>query len=183
MFLPNYRATPHTKTGFSPSHLLFNRLIKTKQPQIVRESQAENHAIVLMKDQQAKAKMKENADTKRRAKHSTIQIGDIVLLRQRKQNKFSMKFDPSPYWVTHKKGTMLTATRNGRSVTRNTSLFKKVNQDVDHMGAEESDDDLASDEPDVPVPVPVPIPIANDLPRYPVRSRQSFRHLGQNIYE
>ena len=32
----------------------------------MRESQAENHAIVLMKDQQAKVKMKENADTKRR---------------------------------------------------------------------------------------------------------------------
>ena len=32
MFLLNYRATPHTTTGFAPSHLLFNRLIKGGDP-------------------------------------------------------------------------------------------------------------------------------------------------------
>ena len=31
-FLLNYRATPHSTTGFSPSELLFNRKIRTKLP-------------------------------------------------------------------------------------------------------------------------------------------------------
>ena len=35
-FLLNYRATPHTTTGRTPSELLFNRIIKTKLPQVIK---------------------------------------------------------------------------------------------------------------------------------------------------
>ena len=37
-FLLNYRATPHTTTGFLPSELLFNCKIRTKLPQVVNIS-------------------------------------------------------------------------------------------------------------------------------------------------
>jgi transposase InsO family protein len=91
-FLLNYRATPHTTTGFAPSKLLFNRLVKTKLPQVATVSESEVDTAVRMKDQHAKAKMKEYADTKRKAKPHSIQIGDMVLLRQKKQNEFSMTY-------------------------------------------------------------------------------------------
>ena len=35
-FLLNYRATPHTTTERTPSELLFNRIIKTKLPQVIK---------------------------------------------------------------------------------------------------------------------------------------------------
>ena len=41
-------------------------------------------------DDRAKVKMKMYADTKARAKASTIKVGDIVLARQRKYNKLSI---------------------------------------------------------------------------------------------
>ena len=34
-FLPNYRATPHTTTKFSPAELLFNQEISTKLPNTI----------------------------------------------------------------------------------------------------------------------------------------------------
>ena len=83
-------------------------------------------AAVRLKDERAKSKMKQYAD-QRRVKDTEIHIGDTVLLRQKKHTKFSTKFDPRPFQVTHKKGTMITAVRSGKYVTRNASLFKKVN--------------------------------------------------------
>ena len=36
-------------------------------------------------------------------------IGDTVLVRQRKHNKFSTRYDPKPYRITKINGTMVTA--------------------------------------------------------------------------
>lgn len=59
-------------------------------------------------DEREKMKMKENADKKSRAKFSNIEVGDSVLIYQRKRNKLSSKFDPSPFHMVRKKGTMIT---------------------------------------------------------------------------
>ena len=125
-FLLNYRATPHSTTGYPPSELLFNRSIRTKLPQTVTVRDQQKDSVVRSQDEQAKSKMKQYADAKRKATDTLIEVGDTVLLRQKKQNKFSTKFDPSPFKVTRKKGTMATALRNGKYVTRNASLFKIV---------------------------------------------------------
>ena len=63
---------------------------------------------------------------KSRAKPSQIGVNDLVLVKQRKQNKLSTPFDPSPFRVVRKKGTMITACRNGKYITRNTSHFKAI---------------------------------------------------------
>ena len=42
-FLRNYRSTPHTSTGKSPAEALFNREMKTRLPQIMK--QAEDQVI------------------------------------------------------------------------------------------------------------------------------------------
>ena len=60
--------------------------------------------------------MKVHADARFKAKTSRIDVGDLVLVRQRKQNKLSMHFDPSPFRVTSKRGTMITARQNGKYV-------------------------------------------------------------------
>ena len=83
-FLLNYRATPHSTTGFPPSELLFNRLIRTKLPQVISVQDSKKDAAVRLKDERAKSKMKQYADQRRRAKDTEIHIGDTVLLRQKK---------------------------------------------------------------------------------------------------
>ena len=64
---------------------------------------------VKRKDDKAKAKIKVHADARFKAKPSRIDVGDLVLVRQRKHNKLSLRFDPSPFRVTSKRGTMITA--------------------------------------------------------------------------
>ena len=47
--------------------------------------------------------MKVHADTQFKAKPSSINIGDLVLVRQRKKNMLSTCFNPSPFCVTSEK--------------------------------------------------------------------------------
>ena len=48
--------------------------------------------------------MKINCDKASHVKETEIVVGDTVLVKQVKNNKFSTKFDASPYKVTRKKG-------------------------------------------------------------------------------
>ena len=68
-------------------------------------------------DRRAKDKMKEYADKKRKARNSNLNTGDTILVRQRKQNKLSTHFDPKPWEVVMKKGTMVTACRDDKYIT------------------------------------------------------------------
>lgn len=131
-FLLNYRTTPHSTTEFAPAELLFNRKVRNKLPQLPSEhtSQSDLGSKVKENDDRAKVKMKTYADSKMRARTSTIKIGDVVLARQQKY-KLSTRFDPSPFQVVRINGTMVTACRNGKYITRNVSHFKVVNSEFE----------------------------------------------------
>ena len=95
----------------------------------------------------AKVKMKTYANAKVREKTSTIKIGDRVLARQKKHNKLSTCFDPLPFRVVCRNGTMITARRNGKYITHNVSHFKVVDpvfQGEQLNDEEEEDDDIVS---------------------------------------
>ena len=119
-FLLNYCATPHITTGISPAELLFKRKIATKLPVLSDECHSRDVAV-WEKDKQAK-QMKEYADRRSWATERSMAVGETVLAQQKKRNKFSTRFDPSPYQVVDVK-----AVRNGKYLTRNSSHFKKVN--------------------------------------------------------
>ncbi len=146
-FLLNYRTTPHITTKFALSELLFNRKVHNKLPQLqtLDPKISDAHAQAKENDITGKSKMKEQADLKRRARPSQLKIGDTVLARQRKQNKLSTRFDPNPFQVKKKIGTMITACRNGKYITRNISHFKVINnlasQDTTCPYAEELDNE------------------------------------------
>ena len=70
--------------------------------------------------------MKYYADLKSNVKPSHLEEGDTVLLKNDYKSKRFPPYDPRPYKVVEKKGSMVTARRDSRSVTRNSSFFKPV---------------------------------------------------------
>ena len=71
-----------------------------------------------------------------------MKIGDCVLVKQKRKNKLSTRFDPRPWRVTKIKGTMVTAQRENFTTTRNQSFFKLVDDArLQSEGEEDYDDD------------------------------------------
>ena len=119
--------------------------MKNKLPDLETFQQDANTTL-REQDEKAKHKMKlDYWDSINNAKKSDLKIGDTVLVRQQKQDKLSSYFDPVPYKITQKKGTMVTAKRGDRTITRNTSFFKKVNS---APIADNYQDDQSEDEDD-----------------------------------
>ena len=85
------------------------------------------------KDAAAKQKMKEYADKRNQSKESVLCKNDWVLYRKPRGkvfNKHEPVRDPSPWKVIELKGSMVTAESSaGEQVTRNSSSFKKLNDD------------------------------------------------------
>lgn len=127
VFLREYRSTPHSTTGTSPAELIFQRKMQTKIPLPLPITIAADTDI-RKRDKMAKDKMKALSDARRHATHSAIEPGDSVICRQQKHNKLTTPYNVKPLVVTKVKGTMVTAERNGHSVTRNCSFFKKLKQ-------------------------------------------------------
>ena len=122
VFLLNYRAMPHLMTNEPPSKLLFNRVINTKLPELVKPQ----YDQVRKRDKEKQVQMKEDAERRRRTKVLELNVDNVVLMKQRKINKFSTMFDPVTFKVVRVKGSMITVTRNGKYLTRNISMLKKV---------------------------------------------------------
>ena len=120
VFLRQYRATPHTTTNLSPSEALNIRKLKIPLPQL---SETEDDASIRRSETKKKKMMKEYADRKQHAKHNKIEIGDKVLISQQKTNKLTTPFNPKPLIALSKKGSMITAKRGDKRVTRNVSFF------------------------------------------------------------
>ena len=121
-FLRNYRVTPHSTTKKSPSYIMFDRHVKTTLPEITVPTLDEKLRKV---DEHNKSQMKRNSEN-RNTKESRIDIGDTVLVRQRKRNKFTTPYDPSPLVVIQRKGCMITAENASKRITRNVSFFKLI---------------------------------------------------------
>lgn len=135
--LRNYRTTPHATTGVAPAVLLLKRPVRNQLPQ-------PNHTypvaeILRERDSSQKLKMKAHADNKAYGKPCNISPGDAVLVKR----PFSVSrggtvYDPTPMTVVSKKGSMITAEGENRTVTRNSSFFKNVYQPAVNHGNDES---------------------------------------------
>ena len=126
-FVRQHRATPHSTTGKSPSELLNGRKLKSTLPWVEYD---EASPEIRQADATRKEKMKEYADKCSNAKSTDLSVGDKVLIKQPKQNKISTPFKPEPLQITHKKGSMITAQNGERTVTRNSSFFKKLPSNI-----------------------------------------------------
>ena len=180
-FLRAYRTTPHPSTNKSPSEILLHRTVKTTLPDF-HTAQHNDDNELRYRDESAKSKMKEYADQRRHAKTHNFAIGDTVLVHIPKQNKLSPFYNPQPYQITHIKGTMVTAERQGHTITRNASFFKKFSGEVSAKIQQETET-ADNDDDDVTIPVqqfpgnpqPVQQP-AQPPPQPPQQRRYPFRN-------
>ena len=144
-FLRNYRATPHATTNKSPAEILFGRKMRTKLPSIqIKPDDNKTRKT----DTEKKAKMKKFADQTRKAKKSNFKVGDSVLVKQETRDKLSTPFDPKPYEVINKKGSMITARREDHQITRNSSFFKTVKNSPHIPPSDDQTDDTINLEKD-----------------------------------
>ena len=96
-FLLAYRATPKVTTGQSPAKLMFGRELKTKLPELRNESVLVNQGV-RDRDWERKFEGKKNADEKRKAKFSSVELGEQVLVRnENKADKLAPNFEQTPY--------------------------------------------------------------------------------------
>jgi len=114
-FLRNYRTSKHPSTGSSPSSLLFGRENRNKIPEVAEI------------DKIAKEKMKAYADSRRHTKEINLENGDQVLMKKTGLllKKSDPQYEPDPLTVISIKGSMITATNKSKTVTRNSSFFRR----------------------------------------------------------
>eukprot|EP00794_Sanderia_malayensis_P021283 gene21283-23355_t len=123
--------------------------------------------------------MKESVDVTSHPKCSDIKVGDLVVIREPKQNKLSLKFNPLPYTVVARKGSRVTVHRDGHYVTSNISFLKKLSDKLKHGSYGEDDDKYDyGDDPQTAVCEPEP-----EQNGYAVRNRHNVQRYGQNIYD
>lgn len=151
-FLMHYRATPHSATNVSPFEALTGRKMNVGLPDIPKHLPVPAVTRMGYNDCVSKSKMKAYADKKRHTKPSLLTEGDHVLVKQRKLNKLTPPYHPKPYTVIHKNGSMITAERNGHSITRNSVYFRPV-QAEPLPEDEESSSNTPKSQPDGVPPV------------------------------
>ena len=139
-FLLQYRTTPHCTTKVAPSELMFNRKIRGKLPSLEKKLVVNRHKEARENETKSQAYHKSFADNRRNAKESSIKVGDTVLVKQKRQNKFTSRFNKTPYVVIYRKGTQVIAENNQKHrVKRNVSHFKKFDKRNEGLEQEESE--------------------------------------------
>ena len=137
--LRNYRTTPHSTTGVVPAVLLLKRPVCNKLPQANHKDPVSE--IIREHDSSQKSKIKLHADNKTYVKPCTISTGETVLVKRPfSVSKGGSVYNPIPLTVVDKKGSMITAKNENRTVTRNSSFFKSLSRPVVTYDSDESRD-------------------------------------------
>jgi len=132
-----------------------------------------------------KEKMKEYADKCSNAKGTDLSVGDKVLIKRPRQNKMSTPFKPEPLQITHKRGSMITAQNGERTITRNSSFFKKLPSNIPVHPVPSDQEEQSTPETVEPVeslalaPVEPPTlaPVESPAPHRSARARRVPAHL------
>ena len=104
-----HRSTLQTTTGTTPC-FMFGREVRSKLPELKRETVGVPGKEVRERDWSSKLKGKAYADLKRGAMPKSLRVGNTVLLKAEKTNKLSTNFNPDPFKVVHKTGSEVSGT-------------------------------------------------------------------------
>ncbi|RNA00438.1 RNA-directed DNA polymerase [Brachionus plicatilis] len=102
------------------------------EPVQIKRPRVPFNCLAKINDQMAKGKMKEYGDKKLKTSERNYGIGDLVYFHKPKilTNKLDTVRETIPYRVTETNGSMVTArsTATNESVTRNSSMFRRVEE-------------------------------------------------------
>lgn len=149
--LTAYRSTPHPATGVAPYEALKGTSVRTKLDYIEPEPQRnEKDDLIDRRDAEYKQKMKQQREG-RKTRENNLLLGDYVLVKQPRKNKWSTPYEPVFYVVCNIHGSQITARRvtDGRTVCRDASQFKLANAVINT-----SDEPEKSEEAQTPQAVP-----------------------------
>lgn len=111
-YVADYNSWPHSVTRVAPRDVLAGRVVKTRLPLQRMEENDESSNIkaqIRKRDQKFKIKKKTAEDARRRAKFSTLKVGDQVYLRDHEQrNKIDQRFLDTKHEITARSGGRLT---------------------------------------------------------------------------
>lgn len=147
--LMGYRSTPHPATKTTPYAALMNRQVRTtldhtnpKEEKTTRDRKMDE------KDKEYKEKLKMQKENRNTSEHKLV-LGDYVLLKQSKRNKWTTAFEPAFYIVYRIDGSSIGARRisDGREIYRDASQFKLANNVVQNVN-ERSDDQTEREQRD-----------------------------------
>ena len=150
-----YRSTPHPATGVTPYEAMRGATIRTKldHTKPITQIDGKDNSIN-QRDAQYKVKMKQKREG-RNTKETKLLLGDYVLVKQAKKNKWSTPYEPVLYIVSGTKDSQVTARRTTdvRIVCRDASQFKLVNNiintadELQNTPAETADTSTADTDP------------------------------------
>ena len=104
-----YRSTPHPATGVAPYEALKGTPVRTKLDYIEPEPQRnEKDNIIDCRDAEYKQKMKQQREG-RKTRENNLLLGDYVLVKQPRKNKWSTPYEPVFYVVCSICGSQTTA--------------------------------------------------------------------------
>ena len=88
--------------------------MKGKLPRVIEDKSNEDvRKEVRNRDSAKKKQWKAYRDNHRNVCDSQIEMGDQVLMKQKRSNMLTPYYDPSPFTVIGIKGSMITAARDG----------------------------------------------------------------------
>uniref|UniRef100_A0A1B0DGR2 RNA-directed DNA polymerase n=1 Tax=Phlebotomus papatasi TaxID=29031 RepID=A0A1B0DGR2_PHLPP len=128
-YLMCYYTTPHTTTGKTPTELCYGRTIRGKIPSLKDIETAPPEADFSDRDKRLKEKGKELEDTRRGARESDIEVGDVVLMKNLLPgNKLQATFGATKYVVLKRSGgaAIVRDDTSGKQYERNVAHLKKV---------------------------------------------------------
>ena len=134
-----YRSTPHPATGITPYQAMMNRPIRTKLDCVnTQEIRDEQDVQIDENDRRYKEKLtsvKENRNTK---EHKFV-VGDYVLIKQQKRNKWTPAYEPAFYVIYRIDGSSIAIRRinDGKELYRDASHIKLANAIVGNEGIAE----------------------------------------------
>ena len=96
-------------------------------PILVKRTVVNRHKEARQNEKKRQEYNEKYANNKSGVKKSDLKVGDNVLVRQERKNKLTSPFNPTPYVVTKREQSRVTA-RNARGhvITRNVSHFKLI---------------------------------------------------------
>jgi hypothetical protein len=191
--IQSHNNSTHTETGKVPSEVMFGRRLRMGLP-LIRPARVDiDDEEMRQKDWDSKMKKKEDADKRRHAKPSDIEVGDTVVLERANKRKGETLYDPTEWKVkSRRQGDLTLLANDGTEMRRDITKVKKIapaTQPAPIVAGADSNpapsalpaQPAAQPADDGSLPTPVAVDIGQDRPKRARKKTQRYGNLVLNM--